>query len=90
LELASPADGEQVFESVMRREEAFSGAWSDKLPDLVMVPQATNTFTMSDRATATLLLQPTRPLARISRWDIFGVGSRYPKRLGFRKEPRSS
>ncbi|HLF84461.1 MAG TPA: alkaline phosphatase family protein [Blastocatellia bacterium] len=37
LELVSPQDGEPVFESVMRREEAFNGAWSSNLPDLVMV-----------------------------------------------------
>ena len=39
LGLTSPEDGEPVFESVMRREEAFRGAWSNKLPDLVMVPR---------------------------------------------------
>lgn len=39
LELTSPEDGAQIFESVLRREEAFSGAWSNKLPDLVMVPR---------------------------------------------------
>jgi predicted AlkP superfamily phosphohydrolase/phosphomutase len=39
LQLTSPEDGAQVFESVMRREEAFNGAWSSKLPDLVMVPR---------------------------------------------------
>jgi predicted AlkP superfamily phosphohydrolase/phosphomutase len=39
LRLTSPEEGEPVFESVMRREEAFSGAWSTKLPDLVMVPR---------------------------------------------------
>ena len=39
LQLTSPEDGEPVFESVMRREEAFNGAWSNKLPDLVMVPR---------------------------------------------------
>jgi predicted AlkP superfamily phosphohydrolase/phosphomutase len=39
LGLTSPEDGESVFESVMRREEAFKGAWSSKLPDLVMVPR---------------------------------------------------
>jgi len=39
LRLTSPDDGEPVFESVMRREEAFSGAWSSNLPDLVMVPR---------------------------------------------------
>ncbi|HXG95458.1 MAG TPA: alkaline phosphatase family protein [Blastocatellia bacterium] len=39
LKLKSPVDGESVFEKVMRREEAFSGAWSDQLPDLVMIPR---------------------------------------------------
>lgn len=39
LGLTSPEDGAPVFESVMRREEAFNGAWSSKLPDLVMVPR---------------------------------------------------
>ena len=39
LQLASPEDGEPVFESVMRREEAFTGAWCDRLPDLVMIPR---------------------------------------------------
>jgi predicted AlkP superfamily phosphohydrolase/phosphomutase len=39
LGLASPEDGKQVFESVLRREEAFNGAWSVNLPDLVMVPR---------------------------------------------------
>ena len=37
--LTSPEDGEPVFEKVMRREEAFSGQWSSRLPDLVMVPR---------------------------------------------------
>ncbi len=39
LRLTSPEDGEPVFESVMRREEVFNGAWSSNLPDLVMVPR---------------------------------------------------
>jgi len=39
LELASPEDGERVFEQVMRREEALTGAWSSRLPDIVMVPR---------------------------------------------------
>jgi predicted AlkP superfamily phosphohydrolase/phosphomutase len=37
--LASPEDGEPVFEKVMRREQAFRGQWSSRLPDLVMVPR---------------------------------------------------
>ena len=37
LRLTSPEDGEPVFESVMRRDEAFNGALSHRLPDLVMV-----------------------------------------------------
>jgi predicted AlkP superfamily phosphohydrolase/phosphomutase len=39
LGLASQENGEPVFESVMRREEAFKGAWCGTLPDLVMVPR---------------------------------------------------
>jgi predicted AlkP superfamily phosphohydrolase/phosphomutase len=39
LGLTSPEDDELVFESVMRREEAFNGVWSSTLPDLVMVPR---------------------------------------------------
>ncbi len=39
LELNSPEDGQPVFESVLRREEAFQGRWSERLPDLVMVPR---------------------------------------------------
>jgi predicted AlkP superfamily phosphohydrolase/phosphomutase len=39
LELISSKDGEPVFERVMRREEIFSGAWTSRLPDLVMVPR---------------------------------------------------
>ena len=39
LELTSPEDGEPVFERVMRRDEAFKGAWSKRLPDLVMIPR---------------------------------------------------
>lgn len=37
LRLIAADDGEPVFEQVMRREEAFNGAWSSRLPDLVMV-----------------------------------------------------
>jgi predicted AlkP superfamily phosphohydrolase/phosphomutase len=37
LSLLSPEDGELVFDRVMRREEAFSGLHSQRLPDLVMV-----------------------------------------------------
>ncbi len=37
LDLTSPEDGEPVFETVMRRDEAFNGAWASRLPDLVMV-----------------------------------------------------
>lgn len=36
--LVSPHNGEPVFEEVLRREEAFSGRWSHRLPDLVMIP----------------------------------------------------
>ncbi len=32
-------DNLPVFERVMRREEAFNGSWSERLPDLVMVPR---------------------------------------------------
>lgn len=39
LQLESPEDGEPVFERVMRRDEAFNGAWSNRLPDLVMTPR---------------------------------------------------
>jgi len=39
LQLISSEDGERVFERVMRREEIFNGAWSSRLPDLVMVPR---------------------------------------------------
>jgi predicted AlkP superfamily phosphohydrolase/phosphomutase len=42
LSLTSPYDGSRVFERVMRREEAFSGAWSHRLPDLVMIPASDN------------------------------------------------
>jgi predicted AlkP superfamily phosphohydrolase/phosphomutase len=38
-QLVSSEDGELVFEKVMRREEAFNGLWSERLPDLVMVPR---------------------------------------------------
>jgi predicted AlkP superfamily phosphohydrolase/phosphomutase len=37
LSLTAPEDGEPVFERVMRRDEAFIGAWASRLPDLVMV-----------------------------------------------------
>jgi predicted AlkP superfamily phosphohydrolase/phosphomutase len=39
LQLTSPVDGEPAFERVMRRDEAFNGAFSIRLPDLVMVPR---------------------------------------------------
>lgn len=39
LNITSPEDGAPVFEKVMRREEAFNGRWSDRLPDLVMIPR---------------------------------------------------
>lgn len=39
LDLNSPEDGHPVFESVLRREEAFQGRWSERLPDLVMIPR---------------------------------------------------
>ena len=39
LALASPEEGRSVFESVMTRDEAFNGAWSKRLPDLVMIPR---------------------------------------------------
>jgi predicted AlkP superfamily phosphohydrolase/phosphomutase len=39
LRLTSPEDGEPVLESVMRRDEAFNGAFAERLPDLVMVPR---------------------------------------------------
>lgn len=39
LNLTSPEDDEPVFEKVMRREEAFNGRCSDRLPDLVMIPR---------------------------------------------------
>lgn len=31
-------DGVRVFHSVMRRDEAFNGRYSDRLPDVVMIP----------------------------------------------------
>jgi len=37
--LVSPEDGRPVFEKVLSREEAFSGLWSERLPDLVMIPR---------------------------------------------------
>ncbi|HXG64732.1 MAG TPA: alkaline phosphatase family protein [Blastocatellia bacterium] len=37
LQLTASDDGKPVFEKVMRREEAFSGLWANRLPDLVMV-----------------------------------------------------
>src|SRR3989442_12722695 len=39
LQLKAPENGEPVFERVMRREETFNGAWSTRLPDLVMIPR---------------------------------------------------
>ena len=39
MNLISPEDGEPVFETVLRREEAFNGRWARRLPDLVMVPR---------------------------------------------------
>src|SRR3989454_469919 len=39
LKLKAPENGEPVFERVMRREETFNGAWSTRLPDLVMIPR---------------------------------------------------
>jgi predicted AlkP superfamily phosphohydrolase/phosphomutase len=38
-QLASHEDGGPVFEKVLRREEAFNGLWSQRLPDLVMIPR---------------------------------------------------
>lgn len=38
VSLVSPHNGEPVFEKVMRREEAFNGRWSHRLPDIVMIP----------------------------------------------------
>ncbi|HKV38171.1 MAG TPA: alkaline phosphatase family protein [Blastocatellia bacterium] len=37
-EIKSPDAGERVFERLMRRDEAFSGRFSERLPDLVMIP----------------------------------------------------
>ncbi|MCI0490944.1 MAG: alkaline phosphatase family protein [Blastocatellia bacterium] len=37
--LILPDTDEPVFEKVMRREEAFRGRWSARLPDLVMIPR---------------------------------------------------
>lgn len=37
--LTDPTDGNPVFEGVMRREEAFHGTFSSRLPDLVMIPK---------------------------------------------------
>jgi predicted AlkP superfamily phosphohydrolase/phosphomutase len=37
--LVSPIDGDPVFEQVLRRDEAFRGLGSDRLPDLVMIPR---------------------------------------------------
>ncbi|MFY9611786.1 MAG: alkaline phosphatase family protein [Blastocatellia bacterium] len=39
VSLRSPEDGERVFEKVMRRQEAFNGRYSERLPDLVMIPR---------------------------------------------------
>ena len=38
IQLTLPETKEPVFEQVLRRDEAFNGAWSRRLPDLVMVP----------------------------------------------------
>ena len=38
LNLVSPIDGIRIFESVLRREEAFNGLNVNRLPDLVMIP----------------------------------------------------
>src|SRR5262249_11260390 len=38
LNLVSPVDGLRIFESVLRREEAFNGLNAKRLPDLVMIP----------------------------------------------------
>ena len=37
--LTDPWENQPVFERVLRREEAFNGLWSERLPDLVMVPR---------------------------------------------------
>jgi predicted AlkP superfamily phosphohydrolase/phosphomutase len=39
LGLTDPEDSSPIFESVLRREQAFRGLWSNRLPDLVMVPR---------------------------------------------------
>jgi predicted AlkP superfamily phosphohydrolase/phosphomutase len=39
LALKSSEEGQPVFESAMRRDEAFDGNWSGRMPDLVMVPR---------------------------------------------------
>lgn len=39
MDLVSPENSEPVFERVLRRDEIFNGAWSNRLPDLVMVPR---------------------------------------------------
>jgi predicted AlkP superfamily phosphohydrolase/phosphomutase len=38
IELCAPEDGSKVFERVLRREEAFNGLYSTRLPDLVLIP----------------------------------------------------
>jgi predicted AlkP superfamily phosphohydrolase/phosphomutase len=38
IQLVSPIDGIHIFESVLRREEAFNGLNAKRLPDLVMIP----------------------------------------------------
>jgi predicted AlkP superfamily phosphohydrolase/phosphomutase len=38
LNLRSPVDGSLVFQKALRREEAFNGLWSSRLPDMVVVP----------------------------------------------------
>ena len=38
-QLRSPEDGLTVFEKLLSRDEAFKGAYANRLPDLVMVPR---------------------------------------------------
>ena len=38
LNVVSPVDGIRIFESVLRREEAFNGLNTNRLPDLVTIP----------------------------------------------------
>jgi predicted AlkP superfamily phosphohydrolase/phosphomutase len=42
LHLISPFDGKPAFEKVMGRKEAFNGKFSERLPDLVMIPRSDN------------------------------------------------